>query len=268
MDPEIQTVNNDNAMGDPPVGTVAEVYEQDDGQQQGGDDQQQQQGQQQVDDKAGKEPAITVEAVRELLRSERGQGQQQQQEKQYTAEELDQMFDVWKPQMELVTAIREGDEAAALKAMTDMRNGLLKQANKMTEYQMQILKRELLGQVQPAVAFANDQAAAKDREEFFKANEDLRPNEKLVTTVFNALRAEGVKAPTVAAAYKLLADRTRALLPNNNGNGSGDGQSSAASNTNGNRPKPAQLSRGSQAGGGGGQSATPNVFADIFSDGP
>lgn len=270
--------SQETQVNEPITGSPQEVFgeegqQQQQGQQDGGQQQQQgdggegqQQGQQQ------QPRQYTIDEVRELIRATQGgeQGQQglQTQERQYTQEELDKMFDVWQPQMDLVTAIREGDEKAAIQAMTDMRNGLLRQANKMTEYQLEIMRRELLGQVAPAVTFAEQQAANRDREEFFKQNEDLRNHEKLVTTVFNALRAEGVRAKSVAEAYKLLADRTRALLPNNNGNGSGDGQSSAASNNNGTRQKPAQLSRGSQAGGGGGQSAAPNVFSEIFSDGP
>jgi hypothetical protein len=110
-------------------------------------------------------------------------------------------------------------------------------------------------------SYASEAAAAKDREEFFKQNEDLRPYEQLAQTVFYALKAEGFQAKDVAEAYQVLADRTRALI----GNGAGAAPSGGAPTTRTSGKRPAALSAGSQAGGGGPSApAAPFPGAEIW----
>jgi hypothetical protein len=118
----------------------------------------------------------------------------------------------------------------------------------------------------PALTFAQEQAAAKDREDFFSQNEDLRTHEQLTQTVFDALKTQGYRAPDKATAYKTLADRTRALL-SGGANGSGTVPTSGATTrtTTQTGKRPAQLSSGSQAGGGGPSApAVPFPGAEVF----
>jgi hypothetical protein len=117
----------------------------------------------------------------------------------------------------------------------------------------------------PALKFVADAAAKADREAFFSENEDLKEHELLTQTVFNALKAEGYQAPDKAAAYKTLADRTRALLPTA-GNGSGTPPSGGSrTKTSPTDKRPATLSSGSQAGGGGGSAPqAPFPGAEVF----
>jgi hypothetical protein len=113
--------------------------------------------------------------------------------------------------------------------------------------------------------FASEASAAKDREAFFEYAPDLKQFERLAQTVFFALKAEGFQAKDVAEAYKVLADRTRALLPQ--GNGSGATQSGGAQHTTRTTNRPAALSTGSQAGGGGYSApAAPFQGGEIWQD--
>jgi hypothetical protein len=174
------------------------------------------------------------------------------------------MFNVWKPDANMVQAVLNGGEDA-LKAFVAMRDGLARQWGTLMQYQMEILKNELLGRMAPVESFAAEQAAAQDREQFFKQNEDLRPYEQLAQTVFYALKAEGYQARDTAEAYKTLADRTRALI--NNGAGTGAAPSGGAQQRTTSGKRPAQLSAGSQAGGGGPSApAAPFPGAEIWFD--
>jgi len=191
---------------------------------------------------------LSADQIRSAVTEGVRAAQPQAAPRQYTADELDKMFNVWKPDAGMVQAILEGGENA-LKAFGAMRDGLARQWGTLMQYQMEILRNELLGRMAPMESFASEQAAAQDREAFFKENEDLRPYEQLAQTVFYALKAEGFQAKDVKEAYQVLADRTRALI--HNGAGTGAAPSGGAPTTNRASNRPARLSSGSQAGGGG-----------------
>jgi hypothetical protein len=220
--------------------------QQEEGQQQGQQGQQQQQ----------QTPVLTAEQIRDSVREglRQSQPQQQQQQRQYTQEEIDAHFHVWQPSADLVERIRNGGEDA-LKALVEMRDGMSKQFSRLVELNSGILKEDIGGQFKPALDYVSEAKRAADEAAFFEEHQDLKEHKLLTTTVFNALKAEGFVAKDVKEAYKVLADRTRALLPNG-ANGSGARQSSGARQTTTTQTRrPAALSSGSQAGGGGGDSA-------------
>ncbi len=224
-----------------------------------------------VDDKA-KTPTPTPALTPDQIRASVADGVRDAQPKptteqrQYTQDELDQMFNVWKPSEDLVTRVLGGGEDA-LKALTELRDGLSKQFGTLLQYQIELVKRELGEQFSPALSFTQERAAAQDREDFFSQHEDLKAHEELVQTVFNALKAEGYSAKDKAEAYKTLADRSRKLL-GGNGATAGAAQSNGAKTTTTTQPgkRPASLSSGSQAGGGSGGSAPAGPFpgAEVF----
>lgn len=208
-------------------------------------------------------PEQITASVREGLRQ--AQGETPAAPRQYTQAELDQLFNVWNPTPELVQRILAGGEDG-LRAFVELRDGLSKQFGTLLQYQLELARRELVSQMDPALKFVADQAAKADREEFFDQNEDLKDHELLTQTVFNALKAEGYQAPDKATAYKVLADRTRALLPTAGGNGSASGSSAGGrTRTSPTEKRPASLSSGSQAGGGGGSAPqAPFPGAEVF----
>lgn len=186
--------------------------------------------------------------------------------RQYTPQELDQLFNVYQPTPEIIQRLLSGGEDA-LKAFVEIREGLGKQFGTLLQYQLELAKRELTSTMDPALKFVAEQTAKADREDFFAQHEDLKDHELLTQTVFNALKAEGFVAPDKATAYKVLADRTRALLPTAGGNGSGTAPSggSRTTTTSPTGKRPASLSSGSQAGGGSGSAPNaPFPGAEVF----
>ena len=209
-------------------------------------------------------PEQITASVREGLRQ--SQADTGAAEKQYSPEELDRLFNVYQPTSEVIQRLLSGGEDA-LKAFVEIREGLGKQFGTLLQYQLELAKRELVGQMDPALKYVADAAAKADREDFFSQHEDLRDHELLTQTVFNALKAEGYQAPDKATAFKTLADRTRALLPTASGNGSGTTPSGGprTTRTSPTDKRPAGLSSGSQAGGGGGSAPqAPFPGAEVF----
>ena len=206
-------------------------------------------------------PDQITASVREGLR----QSQTAPPPREYTPQELDQLFNIWQPSQELVNKIVAGGEDA-IRAFVELRDGLARQFGTLLQYQLEVSRRDMTSRMDPALKFVAEAAAAKDRETFFEQNPDLKAHELLTQTVFNALKTEGYVAPDVATAYKTLADRTRALLPTG-GNGSGTTPSGGArtTRTNPTERRPASLSSGGQAGGGV-SSAPPAPFpgAEVF----
>lgn len=204
---------------------------------------------------------LTPEQIRQSVSAGVRDAQPVQPPRQYTPAELNKLFNVWEPSDEIVERIRSGGPDA-LAALGAVRDGLAKQFGTLLDYQLRIVKEDLISHMSPALTFAQEAAASKDREDFFSQNDDLREHEQLTQTVFDALKAQGYQAPDKATAYKTLADRTRALL----GNGAGTGQPSGARRTTPTQTKrPAQLSSGSQAGGGGPSApAVPFPGAEVF----
>jgi hypothetical protein len=172
------------------------------------------------------------------------------------------MFNVWEPTEDIVQRILAGGQDG-LQAMMEMRDGLSRQFGTLLQYQMEVVRRDMMEHMTPAITFAREQAAARDREDFFGQNEDLRAHEQLTQTVFDALKAQGYQAPDKTTAYKTLADRTRALLGNGTGAAPTGGAPTRTTTQTGKRP--AQLSSGSQAGGGGPSApAVPFAGAEVF----
>jgi hypothetical protein len=219
------------------------------------------------------------------------QGGQQQQTKQYTQEELDKYFKVWKPDVKFIERILGDDKEDALKAVLDMRDGLAEQFETLQSMQRNLLKQELMKELAPALKFAKENAATKEKEVFYQEHADLKDHDELVQIVYKAMLQEGFRAPNITEARKALAERVRKLVPAGTGGGTGGsgsgssaGQSSGGSQQNngqqtggkggnngdggtqGAGKRPAQLNSGSQTGGGGdgSGSAGTNVFQEIF----
>ncbi len=190
--------------------------------------------------------------------------------KTYTPEQLDQMFNVWKPSPDLLKAVREGDEAGALQALVGMRDGMLKQFHTLVDYQIKIALQDMESKFAPALGGFERMEAERQENSFFEANADLKDSRDLVRTVFQAMRSSGETFKDATEASKAVADRARTLLGQraNNGNGTGNGQPADTNNQTNNPPKrPANLTGGSQASGPrSGESATDvkTNLKDIF----
>jgi len=163
-----------------------------------------------------------------------------QQQKEYTPEELDTLFNVFKPSAEMVEAIREGGEGA-LTAMAQLRDGVVKQMNTIQEYRLQTMKEEILAAVQPGIAATQAAAREKAENEFYSANKDLEPHKDMVALVINDFKARNITFPDTKSAATKIVEVTRALLKSKGvtttaPNGSGQPQMASLAGSGGGSP--------------------------------
>lgn len=161
-------------------------------------------------------PALDPDAIAEKVakRWEAAQSQTRQApvEKQYTPEELDTMFNVYKPTKELLTALRDGDEEAALAELSKMHAGQQKQFATLMNYTLEAKLAELRKEINPFVTSATAAQAERAEKEFYGANQDLTKYGKVVKMVFAQMVQSGKRFPDAAAASKAVADEARAIL--------------------------------------------------------
>jgi hypothetical protein len=180
--------------------------------------------------------------------------------KQYSQDELDTMFKVWKPDASVVEQLLAGGEDA-LGAVTAMRDGMLQQFNTLMQYQMQIMREELMKEISPMSAYAQEQQAERAKSKFYEKHQDLKDYDAVVDMVFGQLKNEGYKAKSLDEAFDTLAGRVRTVLKLDAN--AGGGASPAVTQNSGQRPAP--LGDGGRGGGGTNRApASGNVFEELF----
>lgn len=198
-------------------------------------------------------------AARWAATQQQHQQQQRQPEKQYTPEELDKLFNVWKPSPTLLKALREGDEEAALKEIIGMRDGITKQQVTMFNMVLDARLKELDTKYADYGREVDAIRGQREEKKFFTTHPDLSKYTKTVRMVFAQHLASGVRYSTPEQASKAVADEARALLKEM-------GVSTVAPNGNGQpqRSKMQTLSRGGNGGSGrSGQSAPTGIAASL-----
>lgn len=140
---------------------------------------------------------------------------QVQNEPQMTQEEFDTKFNVFKPTVELIEAIRTGGDAAVA-AMQQVALGINKQATTMMGYQMAVelqkLKQSFAADYGPAREYAQQQQMAALKTDFFKTNPDLQDYEVLAEKIVNEYTSKGHKFASKEDAFKVVATDLRNTL--------------------------------------------------------
>jgi len=178
-----------------------------------------------------------IQKLAEAVAQNAGQGQQQSQ-KQMTQEEMDKMFNVFRPSPDLIKALREGDEAAALAAVTQMTHGSVRQALTLAAYQMQQEMSKFRQMVEPAMQYAYEQQMEKMKTEFFTQHPDLKGYDPILTAIRDRFIAEGRKFKDKGEAFKAVAEEAKKVLStlpgykpgeaNSGGQGAAGGQQAGA----------------------------------------
>lgn len=233
--------------------------------QQGGEGSQQTQQQTQQEPQAAPPTSITPEAFAEALKKAgftppAAQPQQQQPPKQYTQEDFDKLFNVWKPTPDLIKAIREGDEQAALVALANMGSGVQKQAVTIASLLVQDVRDQLIEQFTPYMNYVKQDHETKLWTEFIsmEENKDLKGFEPLLKVVVAHMKDE-FKGKTLSKeeGFKALADRARAMIKSLPGAQSqAQGAAGQQTQTTQQGKKMPPLSSGGQAGSGGANAAS------------
>jgi len=172
--------------------------------------------------------------------------EQAQAPKQYTQEDIDKFTNAFKASPELIGELLEGGEKS-LGAMSQIIEGVVKQATTISWLQSQMLQRQMNDEMNPVMEYYRGEQVKQLRNEFFEAHADLKGQDKLLSAVKVGIDQEGILAGrSKEESFKIIADRAREVLSANgaNGaNGNGAQQRPAAQ-----QPKMATLSRGSQHG--------------------
>lgn len=214
----------------------------------------------------------TPDKVKDIIAQAAAAGAQQarpqeqpQAPRQYTQEELDKFTNAFKASPELVGELLEGGDKS-LAAMSQIVEGVVKQATTVSWLQSQMLQRQMQEEMNPVMEYYRGEQVKQLRNEFFEAHPDLQGKEKLLTAVKTVIDQEGsIAGKAKEEAFKIIADRAREVLSAtgaNGANGNGVQQRPAAQQS-----KMATLSRGSQHGaaasaGAGG--ASPKTAEVIF----
>lgn len=226
-------------------------------------------------------PALTKEDIAELVSSigaavkPAQPDQTQQPHSQLSEEQLEQMFNVWKPSPEFIAQLRNESPEIALKALVQLRDGMMRQAMSMAEFRVKQLidsvRQEITGQITPLSEYVSEARANAFRDDFFEQNPDLEPYEQLVDAVAARLYQSGGQEflkLTRDQRMKLFADESKKLVQEllaKGGNPAASGGNGGKTGTQPGTRRMSTLTSGGQPGSrgaGGGKFSTGNKHVD------
>lgn len=169
-------------------------------------------------------PALTKEDIAELVKSigasvQPASTSREQEQAPLTEQQLEQMFNVWKPTPEFLAQLRHESPETAVRALIALRDGMMRQAMSMAEYRVKQLlgdvEQRFAGQLTPLTEYVSEARATAFRDDFFEQNPDLEPYEQLVDAVAARLYQSGGDAflkLTRVERMKLFADESKKLV--------------------------------------------------------
>lgn len=166
-------------------------------------------------EKPAASPSLTPEAFKSVLEEviEASKPVEKPAEKQYTQEEINKLLNVWEPSDELLGKLRSEDTKVAKAALAELRDGLMKQSNTMSEARFQqALKDVVEKEIAPLREFYSQQQAEAVSKSFYSKHKDLEPYELVVDAVTAKLEASGFKAKSQDAVFDEIAKNAREVL--------------------------------------------------------
>lgn len=146
--------------------------------------------------------------------------QPQQPNRQYTQDDFDKAFNVYRPSKDAVAKLRKAFVAAeedpaligeAIATLTDMLHGAARQAVTMSGYHLAEIEEKLTGMVQPALSYVAEQREAALRDEFYGKHKDLKQWDPIVRQVVESIKKEGFNG-TKDEAFALVEQRTKEVI--------------------------------------------------------
>ena len=130
---------------------------------------------------------------------------------QLTPEQINQMFNVYAPNEQLVADILEGGPKA-LAAIQSLVAGVVKQATTMSWHQAQFLTDEFGRSISPMQAWVRDQQHAAVKADFYKGYPTLEGRDQLLALLQDRLDQEGkLKGLSTKQAFKVIGDAAIAM---------------------------------------------------------
>lgn len=170
----------------------------------------------------GQEPALTPQQwvqVQRTLQQQQGGGQGQQPQ-QYTQEQLDKMFNVYRADEGLVERMF-GDYATPqqrVEALNAMIQGVVRHVATVMQYQSQQLEQQLSGRFSPALDMVQEQKEQNFTSALTEAYPTLRGHEGVIRDVINGLKQQGYQAKDGLEAGRVVAAQVEKLLKMGNPN--------------------------------------------------
>jgi hypothetical protein len=144
------------------------------------------------------QPSLTKDDVTQILASvipaAMERAKPAEQERQYTKEEIDKMLNVWNPDVGFLKKMGIAEPTAEnLAALTELRDGLIRQANTMTDARLRQYVKEQLTEFEDVRQYVSERRAAEVLDNFYGKNPDLKDYEEIVDAVSSRLEKNGLK---------------------------------------------------------------------------
>lgn len=178
------------------------------------------------------------------------------EQKAPTQAELDAELRVWNPDKEFVQEFRNSlmqedvEDDARVGAFTKLRDGMMTQAQRYAELQVQKQMNNLLPQLAPMIQHFQKVQQEEAEKGFYGEYPTLKDFPEVVQAVASQLSTQKVQVDSPAAARKLLAERVEAVVKKLRPDFSlGTSNSTSTQTNNGAMPRMATLSNGASGGG-------------------
>ena len=155
---------------------------------------------------------LTKEDITAILREVIPAAKKEDEAPRLTPEEFERRFNVFKPSTKLIEDLRSEDPQVALKAIEELRDGLVRQAYTMADVRMQQMAEALLKQyIAPVMTSVQEQQAERYETAFYKSYPDLSKYSDIVDAVAIRLNESGFKG-SQKEVFDRVAQDVRAVL--------------------------------------------------------
>jgi hypothetical protein len=197
-------------------------------------EQQAQQGQQTATQAAPPPGGLSPEQIQALVKTAVGEVAQQhapQEPPEVTMAKFEKAFNVYKFDPEKLARLgyTEDQIASVMPIYEDLRDGLVRQAVTMANYQMGLLREELTKAFQPALDVARSHLEERLKAEFLEANKDLIGYEPLLEEIKNRMVAQNRQFRSKEELFNTISTEARTIIDKvlkkgTNASGNGGGQ--------------------------------------------
>jgi hypothetical protein len=134
-------------------------------------------------------------------------------ETQMTPEQFEAAFNVFKPSEDLVRRLTDENAGVRIKAITELRDALVKQVMTMADYRMKQYSDHIRkNDIEPLRTYVSEAQARDWRDTFFKKYPDLEKHEIIVDAVATKLEQQGFTATSREAIMKRFAEDSRTVI--------------------------------------------------------
>jgi len=144
-----------------------------------------------------------------------GQVAPAQQQRQFTQEDFDRTFKVFKPTAKMLAslkkAIADGDEGEGLAALNELAHGVYQQSATMAAYLVQKMQNDFEPRLAPLQAMYQKHQEDQLWSRFQEKNPDLKGQRQMVEVVTRKLFESGFQG-NEEEAFQLVADQTRIMF--------------------------------------------------------